>query len=74
MDEESQANNWVKIFESPDQVKVGILKQLMEDYDIEAVMVNKKDSMYNFGEVELYVNATKAVRAHHLISSNEFKP
>jgi hypothetical protein len=63
---------WTKIYSSPDNYKIEILKGLLNEIGIEAVSINKKDSAYLFGEIELYVPANHSLRARQIIlKSNE---
>ncbi len=71
---ENSEVKWLKIYETADAIRAEMLKQILEEAEIEVVLINKKDTMYNIGEVEIYVTNTKAFQAHHLISKNEFKP
>lgn len=48
--------------------KAELLKGLLVENEINAVIINKKDSAYLFGEVELYVTINDAVKAKHLIT------
>ncbi len=48
--------------------KAELLKGLLTENEINAVIINKKDSAYLFGEVELYVTTNDAVKAKHLIT------
>ena len=44
-----------------------ILKQVLADHDIEAVILNKMDSSYRaFGEIELYVRYDNVIKAKML--------
>lgn len=55
---------WVKILSSDKLYRIEIAKDLLEDEGIESVIVNQKDSLYLFGEIDLYVkkeNFDKAV-------------
>ena len=47
--------------------KVEITKAILKEFDIESVIVNKKDSAYLFGEFELYVNAADVLQAKQII-------
>jgi len=65
-------DNWVKIFSSTEHYKVEIYKGLLDENDIKSIIINKQDSSYHFGELELYVNVADAFRAKQIIvSSNE---
>jgi hypothetical protein len=62
---------WIRVFSSSDPFRVEVLKGLLSEHSIESVVVNKKDSAYLFGEVELYVNVTDAFLANQIISNSE---
>ena len=70
---EDVLGKWIKLLDISNAIKAEMFKQLLENEEIEVVLINKKDTMYNFGEVELYVRDSQALKAHHLISKNEFK-
>ncbi|MCX6273326.1 MAG: DUF2007 domain-containing protein [Bacteroidetes bacterium] len=61
--------NWVMIYSSTLDHEVNIYQALLKDADIESVIINKKDSLYLFGEVELYVNTEDALMAKQIITS-----
>ena len=63
--------NWVKVFSSDQIYLVEITKSILQDENIEAVIINKKDSAYLFGECELYVEKENALIASNLISKIE---
>jgi len=44
-----------------------MLKQLLEQHDIPTVVLNKKDSSYLFGKIEIYVNEHQAIEAEPII-------
>jgi len=64
--------NWTSIY-STDQLYIAELaKQMLLDNDIEAVVVNKRDSTYNtFGDIEVYVKRDHVIRALKLIKEFE---
>ena len=59
--------NWVKIYESNDEVKIEMARQILEDNNIDSVILNKKDRSYGFGEFELYCMRDYVLRAKLLI-------
>ena len=59
--------NWVAIYKSKHLHKIEIMKGLLADNNIEAVVVNKQDSSYLFGEIELYVKSGDVIKAKYLI-------
>ena len=60
--------DWVNIYTTTVIYKAELLKGLLEENEINAVIINKKDSAYLFGDVELYVASNDAVKAKHLIT------
>ena len=59
--------NWVKIYESGNEIKVEMARQKLEDNEIESVIINKKDRSYGFGEYELYCMRDYVIRAKLLL-------
>ena len=65
-------DNWVKIFSTDQPYQAEIARQILEDNDIPAVVLNKKDSSYLvFGETEVYVDQDNVIRAKQLIKTLE---
>lgn len=61
-------DNWQKIYSSSFEHKLEIVKAVLEDEGINSVIVNKKDSAYLFGELELYVQNDHVMRARRIIN------
>ncbi len=61
-------DKWQKIYSSGHEHKVEIVKAVLKDMDIDSVIVNKKDSAYLFGDLELYVHADQVIRAKRIIN------
>ena len=60
--------NWAKIFSSTNPIEVEIIKQMLTENNIVAVVLNKQDSSYNmFGAIDLYVTENKQKIALQLI-------
>ena len=64
-------DNWVKVYSATQVYLAEITKSVLEDEGIDAVVVNKKDSSYLFGECEVYVRKENALNALNLISKIE---
>jgi type III secretory pathway lipoprotein EscJ len=64
--------NWVKIFKSTNFYQAEIVKQMLLQHHIEAVLLNKQDSSYlNFGNVEVYVHQEDFDNAIELLILNQ---
>jgi len=59
--------DWVKIKTFTNAIEAEIVKQMLIEHDINAVVLNKQDSSYLFGKLELYVQQMEESRAKELI-------
>ena len=64
--------DWVKIFESANEARTEMARQLLIDNNIDSVIINKKDRSYGFGEYELYCMRDYVIRAKLYLK--EFHP
>ena len=58
--------DWVHVYSTDKLFQAEILKQVLADHNIEAVIINKKDSSYKFGEIEVYVRHDHIIEAKML--------
>lgn len=63
--------DWTKIREFNNEIHAEMVKQMLEANGIPAVLMNKKDSSYLFGKLELFVNQEYAEQAVSLIEKEE---
>ena len=63
--------DWVKIYATANEARIEIARQLLADYSIENVVINKKDRSYGFGEFELYCRRDYVIRAKLLLKELE---
>ncbi|MDR4988481.1 MAG: DUF2007 domain-containing protein [Bacteroidales bacterium] len=61
-------DNWQKIYSSSFEHKLELVKAVLEDEGINSVIINKKDSAYLFGELELYVHADDVLKSKQIIN------
>lgn len=62
-------SNWTKIKVYNQAFEAEIVKNMLLENNIPAVVLNKKDSSYLFGVVELYVEQENANKAMELMGS-----
>ena len=60
-------DDWVVIYSTSQMYEAEIIKSMMEDQSMECVIMNKQDSTYRFGDIELYVPTAEALKAKQLI-------
>jgi hypothetical protein len=64
--------NWVKIYKSANFYQSEIVKQMLLQHHIEAVLMNKQDSsLLNFGDIEVYVHNDDFNHAIELLILNQ---
>ncbi len=64
--------NLVHIFSSGQPYQAEMVRQMLVDHNIKSFLVNKQDSAYKFGDVELYVNRDDVIRAKKLIQEFDY--
>ena len=58
----------VKVLSTDNPNKAAIVKQMLEEYNIKVVLLNKQDSSYlMFGLVELYVQEDQVEKTENLL-------
>lgn len=63
-------DNWQKVFTHAQQHKAEIVKAVLEENDISSVVVSKKDSLYQFGNYEVYVSHEDVLKALKMINDD----
>lgn len=61
------SKDWKLIYATQKLYQAEMVKDILEDNDMEVVLMNKQDSFYLFGEIELYVRPEDVIRAKFLI-------
>lgn len=65
-------SNWQPIFKTNSLHQAEIVKSVLLDSEIEAVLVNKRDSSYHIGEIEVTVGKSNVIRALKIIGDLDF--
>ncbi|XOV92086.1 MAG: putative signal transducing protein [Bacteroidota bacterium] len=60
--------DWQKVYQDSQQYRVEIVKAILEEHELDPVIVDKKDSAYQWGHFELHVTADQVIRAIKIIS------
>lgn len=63
--------DWIKIFTSPDFYRAEIIKQVLIENSIDAVLLNKQLSGYNIGAVEVYIHQEDFSKAVEIMALNQ---
>ncbi len=59
---------WKKVYSTENGIQAELIRGLLENNEIRAVIVNKRDSQYNdFGDVEIHVPTNKVLTAIKII-------
>ena len=65
--------NWVSIYNSKFIHKVEIVRAVLLDNSIDSVVVNKQDSAYLFGDIELHVHPDDVMLAKQILNKGKFE-
>lgn len=64
-----EEQNLVKVHSAGNMVNAELIVGLLKENDIEAHILNKKDSMYFIGDVEIYVDAKDVETAKTILAN-----
>lgn len=64
--------NWTKLYSTRNYAEANIIKGMLEENSILAIIFNKQDSNYLIGEIELYVSILVKDMALRLIDKTLF--
>jgi hypothetical protein len=59
--------DWQSVFKDNREYRALIVKEVLEDLDMQPVIVNKKVSAYGFGNFEIFVAPDQVIRAIKVI-------
>jgi len=65
------ANDFIKVYATKNAFEAELIKGLLLNNNIEATIINKKDSQFLFGDIEVHVAAADAESAKEIIASRE---
>ncbi len=64
-------NNWQKVFETENNIRASMVRDLLKEKGLNPIIVNKKDSsLNNFGQIEILVPPEDVLRALKLINED----
>ena len=63
--------NWIKVYNSADFFRAEMVRQVLIDQEIEAVLLDKQGFPYKIGVVEIYIHKQDFDRAIEIIIKNE---
>ncbi len=60
-------SNWQKVYTTDLQYRANIVKSVLAEHNIQAVIIDKKDSAYHFGHFEVYIAPEQVLTAIKII-------
>jgi hypothetical protein len=64
--------DWVKLHSSASPEEMTMMKNMLEQHGIPAIVINQRDSAYlSFGEATLYVKNTDFIKAQDLVDRRD---
>lgn len=65
--------DWQPVFSSPQPHLIEIARNILAENNIENVLLDKRDSAFTMGELEIYVKPVDVMRAKFLIEKNNLE-
>lgn len=62
---------WFKVYTSADFFKSELVRQVLIDHEMDAILINKQGFPYRIGEVEVYIHEGNTQKAVEIITENE---
>jgi hypothetical protein len=62
-------DDWRVVYYCGKQYRAEMVVGLLKENSIDAILLNKQDSLYLFGDVEVYVKPEDVIRAKHIIKT-----
>ncbi len=64
-------NNWQKVYETENNIRASMVRDLLKEKGLNPIIVNKKDSsLNNFGQLEILVSPEDVLPALKLINED----
>ncbi|WP_395626313.1 hypothetical protein [Daejeonella sp.] len=63
--------DWIKVYTSADFFKSELVRQVLVDHEMDAIIINKQGFPYRIGEVEVYIHESNLDKAKGIIMENE---
>lgn len=63
--------NWVNVYSTDQMYKAIIVKGILSENDIDSFILNKRDSTYSFGDIEVYVKPEEVIKSLFIIKKIE---
>lgn len=61
--------NWISIYSTDQLYQAEFIKGTLQQFGIESVIMNQKDSSYHFGEITVMINAADQAKATEILKS-----
>ena len=65
--------SWKAVYKTENQQRAEIVKAILEEKGFSPIIINKKDSAYLFGLMEVQVNVEEVLRAIRIVEEIKFE-
>jgi len=63
--------DWVIVYTTNKIYQAELFRELLGDHEIDSFVINKQDSSYKFGNIEVYVRRNNILKAKMLVKEFE---
>lgn len=62
-------DHWISVYETDLLYRAELVKDILNNEDVDAVILNRKDSSYHFGSIQVMVNPEDREKAAKIVKS-----
>lgn len=66
-------SDWVLVYSADQMYKALFIKEKLLEEGVGAFIINKRDSVYAFGDIEIYVKPADALKSIYIIKKGNFE-
>ena len=63
-------SKWQKVYSDQQEYRAQIVKKILEQEGLHPILVNKKDSSYHWGQIEVHVESSDVLMAIKIINND----
>lgn len=63
--------DWIRVYRSDEEYQAILIRELLENYELHPVVMDKKDDEFRLGYAEVYVAPEESQRALQIIRDNQ---
>lgn len=62
-------DNWISVYETDQLYRAELVKDILNNEEVDAVILNRKDSSYHFGSIQVMIHPEDKEKAAKIVKS-----